>query len=193
VIGILICPECHYADDVSLERLTSGLVRYTCTARHGDGQNFIWEITADQASGGGTSGSAGAGVTADLFDPMLACVVAGGPFVEYGIVEYRLSQQYPELYRAHIAERGHVMLAPSRVTASNSRFGPTLVRLAANGLLTRIFETATGAWRYNGRTTYWARPGTPANKAVTWEQYCADHGRSSEWTPEDRATATVSS
>lgn len=185
-------PECHYADDVSLERIPNGLVRYTCVGRHGDGQDFIWEMTQKQASEGRAGGSAGAGVTADLFDPMLACVIPGEPFVEYGIVEYRLSQQYPELYRAHIAERGHVMLAPSRVTAPNSRFGPTLVRLAAVGLLTRIFERATGAWSYNGRTTYWARPGTAANRVVTWEQYCLEHGRTPEWTAEDRAAATGS-
>jgi hypothetical protein len=190
MVAILVCPECHYADDVTLERIPGDLVRYTCRGRHGDGHDFIWEMAREQASGGRSGGSGGgSGVTADLFEPMLACVIAGEPFVEYGIVEYRLAQRRPELYRAHIAERGHVMLAPSRVTASNSRFGPTLVRLAARGLLTRIFGKATGAWSYNGRTTYWARPGTPQNRIMTWEQYCRERGRPPEWTAEDEAAA----
>jgi hypothetical protein len=189
MIAILLCPVCHYADDVTMERLTGGLVRYTCAARHPDGHEFIWETSREQASGGGDR-SPGTGVTADLFDPMLHCVLPDEPFVEYGIVEYRLSQQFPELYRAHIAERGHVMLEPSRVTASNSRFGPTLVRLAANGLLTRIFGKATGAWSYNGRTTYWARPGAPTNRTRTWEQYCETAGRPTAWTYEDRQAAS---
>jgi hypothetical protein len=190
VFAILICPECHYADDVTMERLPGNLVRYTCAARHSDGHDFIWEMTREQASSGGGT-STGAGVTADLYEPMLHCVLPDEPFVEYGIVEYRLSQQFPELYRAHVAERGHVMLEPSRVTASNSRFGPTLVRLAANGLLTRVFDKATGAWRYNGRTTYWARPGAPTNLNLTWEQYCRSIGRQAEWTAADRRAASA--
>lgn len=189
MIAILICPECHYADDVTLERLAGGIVRYTCAARHPDGHEFIWEMTLERAAVGAAP-SSGTGVTAELYDPMLQCVLPDEPFVEYGIVEYRLSQRYPDLYRAHIAERGHVMLEPSRVTASNSRFGPTLVRLAANGLLTRIFDRATGAWSYNGRTTYWARPGTATTRTLTWDRYCQMSGRPSDWTPEDRQAAT---
>jgi len=47
-------------------------------------------MSSEQVSGGNGS-SVGAGVTADLFDPMLHCVLPDEPFVEYGIVEYRLA------------------------------------------------------------------------------------------------------
>lgn len=83
-IAIQTCLSCFSADDVKMNRLPDGLVRYTCTnaKRHDDGHEFIWERTVEQAAG--AADTAGAGVTDELLDPMLRCVVDGEPFVEYG-------------------------------------------------------------------------------------------------------------
>ena len=42
----------------------------------------------------------------------------GEPFPEYGVVEYRFRQQYPELFRAHVREQGHVLTGARLYTAS---------------------------------------------------------------------------
>lgn len=82
-----------------------------------------------------------------------------------------------------------MMLEPSRVTASNSRFVPALVRLAREGQLIKTTGIATGAWAYNSQISYWARPGTPKTNLMTWEQFCDAEGRSPAWTSDDVARA----
>jgi hypothetical protein len=169
--------------------LRGGLVQYTCKGRHDDGHEFVWELSREQARTGGGDRAAD-GVTDELLEPLLACVRPDDPFLEYGIIEYRLAQARSDLFVAHVRERGHVMLAASRVTASNSRFIPALVRLASYGQLVKKVGRATGAWRYNHTITYWARPDTPASSTLTWEAYCAQIGRDPYWTDEDRAAVS---
>ncbi len=171
-----------------MQRLPDGLVRYTCAdARQHDGHVYVWELSARQATG--TAGTAAEGVTDELLDPLMRCIGAHEPFLEYGIVEYRLSKVRPDLYAAHIREQGHVMLEPSSVTATNSRFSLALVRLRSEGQLVSITGPATGAWSYNGQVSYWARPGAPGRKSLTWEDFCLSEGREPMWTAADRATA----
>ena len=57
------------------------------------------------------------GMTGELLGPVSACVDPDEPFVEYGIVEYRLRQRYPDLFLAHVRDRGHVILGPKAYTA----------------------------------------------------------------------------
>jgi len=73
---------------------------------------------------------------------------------------------------------------------SNSRFGPALVRLANMGQLDKQVGPAIGAWRYNSTISYWARPGRPKNRTLTWEAFCKQIDRDPDWTDEDRAAAT---
>jgi hypothetical protein len=129
------------------------------------------------------------GVTDELLEPLLACVRPGEPFVEYGVVEHRFRLDYPALFAAHVADRGHVMLAPKVATASGVRFGVALGRLARTGELVSKYGPATGAWSYNGQVTYWARPPAPGGADLSWQAYCASLGRSADWTDEDRAAA----
>jgi hypothetical protein len=188
IMAIQTCPMCFSADEVSMQRLPDGLVRYTCAdARRHDGHEHVWELTARQAAG--TAGTAAEGVTDELLDPLLHCIAVDEPFLEYGIVEHRLSKIRPDLYAAHIRERGHVMLEPSSVTATNSRFVPALVRLRTEGQLIKITGPATGAWSYNGQISYWARPGAAESNILTWEDFCLTESRESMWTAVDRAAA----
>jgi hypothetical protein len=120
-------------------------------------------------------------------EPLLACVVQGEPFAEFGVVEFRFRQRHPQLFRAHVREQGHVLTGTRLYTASAVRFGVALSRLARSGDLVSRYGPATGAWAYNGQMTYWAVPPVPNGELLTWVRYCAQLDRSPDWTDEDRA------
>lgn len=156
---------------------------YVCSADHGGEGVHTW-LRSQQP---GAQALAAEGVTGELLEPMLACVVPDEPFAEYGVVEYRFRERYPALFRAHVRDRGHVLMDTPLVTASAVRFGFALSRLARPGELVRRFGPATGAWAYNGEMSYWAVPPAPQGQPMTWAAYCARVGRSAQWTDEDRA------
>ncbi|MGY1840234.1 MULTISPECIES: hypothetical protein [unclassified Modestobacter] len=107
-------------------------------------------------------------------------------------MEYRLRLRYPDLFRAHVAEGGHVLLGPTQTTASAVRFGVALGRLARSGHLDFRFGPATGAWSYNGKVSYWCRPPQDGRSMVSWTEFCASIGRSAGWTDDDRAAVGAS-
>lgn len=181
---ISTCPQCFSADDVTYERLPDELVRLTCSRNHDDGDSHRWIQTLKDAS---FREDADTGVTDELLDPLSECVEPGEPWVEYGIVEYRFRLLYPDLFAAHVRDRGHRMFGPHKVTASGVRFAATLGRLADRGELVRIHGPATGAWAPQ-EVTYWARPpAPPPTSRITWEAWCVAHGRSPDWTAVDRS------
>jgi hypothetical protein len=181
---IVTCPRCFSADDVVYQRLPDRMVEYTCSGRHDGAGSHIWLRSQSAAV---WTPDANDGVTDELLDPLLACVVPGESFVEYGVVEYRFRLARPDLFVAHVRDRGHVMLAPGQATASSVRFATALGRLARSGELVSEYGPATGAWRYNSQVTYWARPPAPHRPRVSWSDYCAAQGRSDQWTDEDRS------
>lgn len=183
VVVFLTCPRCFSADDVAYRRLPDRMVEYTCTGGHDGVGEHTWLTSQLDA---GWSAEADHGVTDELLEPLLACVLPDEPFVEFGIVEYRLRLDRPDLFVAHVRERGHVMLAPGIATASSVRFATALGRLARSGDLVSRYGPATGAWRYNSQVTYWARPPAPSTQ-LSWADHCLQLGRSSQWTDEDRA------
>ncbi|GLY48666.1 hypothetical protein Lesp01_23220 [Lentzea sp. NBRC 102530] len=179
---IITCPKCFSADDVlPPRRLPDRLLQYRCTNQeHGDHE---WFATREAVQ---SPGEVREGVTDELLEPLNRCVDAGDPFVEYGIVEHRLRARFPDLFAAHVADQGHSMFGPRAYTASSVRFGVALGRLERMGVLVSEYGPATGAWRYNGQVTYWARA-TPSDRSRrTWAEHCAEIGRSSEWTDDDR-------
>ncbi len=185
---IITCPVCFSADGVSYQRLPDKQLAYFCAGRHPDGKPHEWVGRADAGSGGW---SAAEGVTDELLDPLLDCFAREDGLLEYGIVEYRLRQRYPELFRAHVAERGHVLLGATQTTASAVRFGVALGRLARSGDLDFRFGPATGAWSYNGKVSYWCRPPKDGRAMVSWADFCASIGRLAEWTDDDRAAVAL--
>ncbi|MDP9443750.1 MAG: hypothetical protein M3P83_05130 [Actinomycetota bacterium] len=179
----LTCEKCFSADDVSWQRLPDRMILYTCSADHdGSGPHTF---VRDRARLHAPAEEGAGGVTDDLLDPLLSCIEPGEPLLEYGIVEYRLRDRFPRLFQEHVAERGHVLTGATVATASGVRFGVALGRLAASGQLVSIYGPATGAWKYNGEVTYWARPPKPS-QTKTWVEYCAEIGRSPDWQDEDR-------
>jgi hypothetical protein len=159
------------------------MVVYLCDGVHEPRGPHRWSAPLADATGAGAGTPDG--VTDELLDPLLRCVRRGEPFVEYGIVEYRLRQERPDLFAAHVREAGHTMLAPAVSTASSVRFGVALGRLEREGDLLSMPGAATGAWRYNGTVRYWARPPAPTG-LISWVDFCTHEGRPAEWTDEDR-------
>jgi hypothetical protein len=186
---IVTCPTCFSADDVSYRRLPDKQVAYYCVGRHPDGRPHEWVGTLSAAGRGWTASE---GVTDELLEPLLRCVDPEDGLLEYGVVEYRLRERYPELFRAHVAERGHVLLGHTQTTASAVRFGLTLGRLERAGDLAYEWGPATGAWSYNGRISYWCRPPALGRSRLSWADFCAQIGRSADWTDEDRRAVSGS-
>ena len=171
---IVTCPRCFSADDVTYQ--------YRCvnTSAHPE---HLWLATLRSVTFADDSPD---GVTDELLDPLSHCVVDGEPFMEYGVVEHRLRARYPELFAAHVAERGHSMFGTRPATASSVRFGVALGRLERDGKLVSRYGPATGAWSHNERVTYWAKRGPEPDGSLTWVEYCAQLGRDPEWTEDDR-------
>lgn len=205
---IVTCPRCFSFDDVMPpRRLPDGGVEYTCTGDHDGAGTHKWsiapaavEVPAGRASSARKAGGRAAAAPRtsrnaddlaidELVEPLLACVKAGEPFVEYGVVEYRFRLARPELFVAHVRERGHLMLGTRRglTSASTTRFAKALGRLEKSGELVTVKGPGTGAWRHDQAIGYWARPPRPTGPLLTWSMFCATQGRSAEWTEDDRA------
>jgi hypothetical protein len=204
---IVTCPRCFSFDDVRPpRRLPDGRTEYTCTGDHEGAGPHVWTVApavvdapvgrtaAERKSGARRPSAARARTTEDaaieeLLEPLLACVHPGEPFVEYGVVEYRFRLARPELFVAHVRERGHLMLGTRRglVSASTARFAKALSRLERSGELVSVKGPGTGAWRHDQAIGYWARPPRPSGPLLTWSMFCATQGRAAEWTDDDRA------
>ncbi len=182
---IRTCPLCFSPDDVSYERMPDGVIAYSCERNHDGNGDHHWTLASNEA---GRSGLTEDGVTDELLDPFSACVLTGEPWMEYGIIELRFRDAFPDLFRDHVRDRGHRMLNRTVGTASGTRFAMALGRLAKNGEVIRKYGPATGAWAPQN-LTYWARSPTPPAETVTWSQWCTQHGRPDTWTDEDRACA----
>ena len=183
---IVTCPRCFRDNDVSWQRLPDHMIMYICSGGHGGSGPHPW-VASQQSQV--TEGAAAEGVTDELLEPLLACVVPGEPFAEYGVVEYRFRVAHPSLFRAHVREQSHVLTGKRLFTASGIRFGVALGRLARSGELLSRYGPATGAWAYNGQMTYWAVPPQPRGNSLTWAAFGAQLGRPADWTDEDRAAA----
>ena len=111
---IITCEKCFSADDVTYQRLPDHAVLYTCSRSHsGEGPHSWIKSVSEIAT---PDELAAEGITDELLGPLSPCVDPDEPFVEYGIVEYRLRQRYPDLFLAHVRDRGHVILGPKAYT-----------------------------------------------------------------------------
>lgn len=205
---IVTCPRCFSFDDVRPpRRQPDGRIEYTCTGEHDGAGAHRWSIAppvAEPPAGRTATARKSAArppgaprtslttenaATDELLEPLLACVKAGEPFVEYGVVEYRFRLARPDLFVAHVRERGHLMLGTRRglASASTTRFAKALARLKESGDLVTVKGPGTGAWRHDQSIGYWARPPRPTGPLLTWSMFCATQGRAAEWTDADRA------
>jgi hypothetical protein len=135
---------------------------------------FAWETVVESSIA-----TYRGGIAADhgVYDDPLACLHAGEPFVEHGIVEHRYKAKAPEVYFDKLLPRwGHVAMGPRRYSVS-AFLASTLGQLQREGLLAWQRESATGFWKYNGQISYWAVPPSPApTSMLTWEAFATQQG-----------------
>ena len=170
-----ICPLC--ADDDHLARITlaPNLWQYTCSnaRRHPDRAPYTW-----QSSGGRPPPEPDGGIAEEygLYDDLPQCLIAGEPWVEYGIVEHRYSQLRPKLYTEMVGRWGHTRQGPRRYTVS-AFLGGTLGRLWSRGVVVGQERNATGYWAYNSSISYWALPpAPPVDHVLTYTDYATAIG-----------------
>lgn len=188
-----VCPTC--GSDVATTWIKApdgaGYV-YTCFASYAHDKEGQISWVADPLKGGDApTGWTTEGITTNLVDPILEILKGLPPtWIEYGVIEYQLFLDYPDLFAQHVAERGHVITGQWQATASSVRFPTALQRLERIGAVTHKFDTATGEWGYNQEVSYWALVPEPESGAspLTWAQRAVDLGRvvADEWSDEDR-------
>jgi hypothetical protein len=187
---IITCPACYSADDVSADRApdNAGFL-YTCVnnRRHDDGRPAVWQADPEA---GERSTALGDGVLSDLYEPLLATLRSGEPYLEHGIVEQRLREIAWDVFARHVDEAGHVAFGAIRNTASN-RIGMALGQLRARGLVVDRRLPGTGSWSFNPDIGYWAlAPAVPGVGVLTWLEYSHGLGRDPEFTDQDRLGLT---
>ena len=191
---IITRPKCFSADDVSYVKAPDAGFLYTCSKIKGHDPTGDWSWIADPKDPGSSDGGwSGEGITSDLMDPLEQIIRAlPSMWIEYGVLEYELRVQHPDLFGRHVADRGHGLLAPSRATASSVRFATALVRLERAGIVRSRLGPATGAWNYLSQVSYWAlEPVDVGAQSLTWEARCSDLGRNPNWTEEDRVSVAA--
>lgn len=187
---ILTCPACFSADDVTAERAPDGFgFLYTCAngRRHDDAHPAVWQADPESDA---RSCVVGDGVLGDLYEPLVAVLQPGEPFLEHGIIEARLRQTAWDVFARHVEEAGHVAFGDIRNTASN-RIGMALGQLRGRGIVVDKRLPGTGAWSYNTDIGFWAlAPAEPGRPVRTWVDHAAATGRSPDFTNEDRLGLT---
>lgn len=168
-----VCQLCGLDDFLDAVRLADGVWRFTCSnPRHGP---YVFDATDSVSSPWTSTIVEELGVE----DKVLSCLRADGYYEEYGILEYRFQQAYPETYAALIDHYGHRALG----TGKNP---PTTTAILC-GVLGRLYEfedaiaiwgPATGYWRYNSKISYGALPqsGVTPEDILTWEDFAAAEG-----------------
>lgn len=127
-----------------------------------------------------------AAVTRDLIDPLTGCFEAGGPWLEYGVVEARLREIAPEVFARHVAEAGHAMFGTTSATASG-RVAIALGALRARGFIEGFVGPSTGgAWGGKAISHWCMDKRTPRGRILTWADFRAAQGLSADWTDADR-------
>jgi hypothetical protein len=180
---ILLCPLCGDADDVVRTPTGPGSWRYTCSRtcqRHPGGTAYTW--TGTDLAAIRTREYSGLvdelGVPADL----LACLRAGDPWVEYGIVEHRYSQLRPANYQQLVDRYGHRRLSRDNAGGSAEQtaswyMSQALSRMSRTGEVCLQFGPATGCWGSTPRISYWAlSPAPPLEHKLTYASFADREG-----------------
>lgn len=166
-----VCPLCADDEFVTSVPLGPGIFDYVCTATHlRTNGAFEWQGTAEAALGSDEAHE-GLAVELEMKQQLLACLVAGEPWMEYGVIESRYAESNPADFARLLDVFGHRILGPvrnPRFTAS-AYISMILGQLRGQGDLVSFTAKATGPWAYNGTLQYWAKvPGAPKSEVTTF-------------------------
>lgn len=172
-----VCPFCADADAVSRIPIGDGLWRYTCSyvRKHVQPAPYSWDGSDDERLAE-DSGGTGLAEELGLYDDLLCCLVAGEPWIEYGIVEHRLGQLQPKTYAELLERYGHTRQGPKKYTAS-AFVASSLGWMREHGMVEWQEGPATGYWSYNSVVSYWALPpAPPSSQRLTYLEYAKSIG-----------------
>lgn len=195
------CPVCAHNFDANFDFTDAdGQAVYRCDASHGGTAALTYQASPPVSSptDSGTANQGGASVVTDelltenLREVLLNCIAAEDGWTEFGVIEYRLSQQHRDIFARHVRDSGHEMFGHRRSTASGSRVSMALRHFERAGLLEHRKGPSTGeGWKQTSQISYWVVTPVAADApTLTWAAFCAVLGRPTGWTDEDRAGLT---
>lgn len=173
---------CHFHGDEGVMGVPmggEGLLKFTCSRGKGHPQPgpYTWVQAPpppDPSTVGGLAAELGLAVELPA-----ALAQFRGKWVEYGVVEHAYARAKPEDFALLVERFGHTAMAPKRYTAS-TYLARTLGDLSRTGSILFHWGPATGRWRYNSGTSWWALAPEPDwSQRLSW----GDTGRSMDYVP----------
>lgn len=185
----LVCSFCAEADDVERTMLAPGIWRYVCSRikKHPGGEPYVWEATDREVVRVEEVGRVATELA--LPEDLLACLRAGEPWVEYGVVEHRYRLLRPNNFHTLVERFGASRLdlpdvdrpVPVRLIrlqtggyTASVYVAHALSRLSRTGQVCLQFQTPTGPWQSASSISYWALPPAPPLDRLPTHQTFAD-------------------
>jgi hypothetical protein len=165
--------------------LGPGIWRYVCSRakNHPGSKPYVWEATDREVIRVDEVGAVATelGLAKDL----LACMSAGEPWVEYGVIEHRYRLAKPDTFHTLVERYGASALelpgdrpVPARPVRLQNGYSAsvyvahTLSRLSRKGKLSLQFQAPTGPWQLANSISYWALPpAPPLDSLLTYEAF----------------------
>ena len=98
-----------------------------------------------------------------------------GP-AEYGVVEHRFADEYPEDFLELWRRYGHVATHGSKRYTVSAYLSRLLGTLSRHGVVAHHACRGTGRWAYNSDVSAWANPSRADGPILSWVQYAQQHG-----------------
>lgn len=172
-----VCPLCGMDDYVETSKKPDGQTLFMC-AREGkhDDQPYLW--TVDEKGKDRQYPNEGLAAELDLFADLRACFETEDGWLEYGVLEERFRNRFPDHFQDLRAIYGSVLLdGPRRYSVASYISRHVLSKLVEWGELDWFEGEATGVWAYNGIISYWAVvPSPPREQRLSYEEFVRSSG-----------------
>ena len=150
-----------------------GGLQLTCS-----GCGNSWAPKPETVAGIGRSGLA---VELGVYEDLLACLPAGAPWTEHGVIEHRFRLRRPEVYQHLLRTYGHHAEGTNKGWSTSMFLAGAMGQLQREGLLVTRRAKPTGYWSYLGAVSYRARPPEPDwEERLTWAAFAGELGIDAE-------------
>ena len=173
-----LCPLCAYDDNITTTDLGAGLTEYRCSG-HNPPHTWTHLVSPFKPQKGDASDGSGLAAELGMYDDLPQLIGSDPGWIEYGIVERRFREAYPESFAAVTDRYPHHEQGHHGYTAS-MYIAMILGALRDRGVVVSMGKPgkATGYWSYNTGVHYWARPpGPPTEELITYESWATAAGR----------------
>lgn len=180
-VGMIRCPECGERERIEILRFLDdagrGKIRLTCPVVVHE-QPLVTTIDDPDAPKSKPARTSSEGLVHQLeLYPALEEIVLGlDQPSEYGIVEHKFAQRFPDEYRQLWDRYGHIATHGNKQYTLSAYLGSLLGNLAERGVIAHRPFRGTGRWSYNDGISAWANPRRDAGRIRTWGEYARQHG-----------------